>query len=142
MLIGVLAQNFSTQTPVKENYSAVAEFLTKNAKAEDIIAISPPFTVYPIEYNYHGFAKIDTIPNWDRYQFGGVPAFKDTDLQQQILKYKQVYHKLFVVLSYDQGYEKKIRMLLDKGYAFEKSYTFSDKLEVRQYVLRYDIAAK
>ena len=47
-------------------------------------------------------------------------------------------HKIWVYFRY----EKNIHTLLDKGYAFEKSYTFSDKLEVRQYILRYDIAAK
>jgi hypothetical protein len=132
-------QNISASTPVKEDYVSVAEYLSANATAKDIIVVSAPFTVYPIEYSYEGRARISTIPNWDRYTSGAIPAFDEQNMQQQIQTYKGQYKKIYVVLSYDQGYEKKIRSYMDQNYELTKVKKFSPGLELRVYVLRYDI---
>lgn len=130
-------QNISSFTPVKEDYKDVALFLSQNATPQDIIAVSAPFTIYPIEYSYTGNTKIATIPDWDRYNQPTIPAFSEQNLIKQINNYKKSYENIIVVLSYDQGYEKKIRSYLDKNYALKKIKKFSQGLEIREYILRY-----
>ncbi|MDQ3098364.1 MAG: glycosyltransferase family 39 protein [bacterium] len=134
-------QNISSATPVKEDYAGVDTYLSMNTTAKDIIAVSAPFTIYPIEYGYDGQAKIDTIPLWNRYDEtgGAIPPYSDEKLKAQIEAYKKQYKRVFIVLSYDQGYEEKIRKYMDENYEIYKTQRFSSGLEMRSYILRYDV---
>jgi uncharacterized membrane protein len=132
-------QSISEKTPVKENYSGVSTYLADTATPQDVIAVSAPFTVYPIEYSYKGITRITTIPEWDRYQEGSIPAFSQENMKIQIEQYSQNYSRIFVVLSYDQGYEDDIVDYFDGSYELLEKKDFSPELEVRVYKLRYDI---
>lgn len=61
MLSASTYQNISANTTAREDYKSVGTYLTQNATAQDIIAVSAPFTIYPIEYSYDGSAKLVTI---------------------------------------------------------------------------------
>ncbi len=130
-------QDISAANPVRENYSGVTRFLNIYASYSDIIAVTAPFTVYPIEYDYHGMARIDTIPSWNRFTNGPIPPFSKNKLVSQVDGYQQNYNHLFVIFSYDQGYENKIQTYLDDHYKLLYSKTFSYGLSVREYQLRY-----
>jgi uncharacterized membrane protein len=134
----MLYQNISSLTPVKEDYRGVSDYLEKNARPGDLIAVSAPFTIYPLEYTYNGSAKIDTIPIWDRYSNGPIPQFTEEELEKQIKKYTTQYQHLFVVFSYDQGYQKKVTAFLDTHYKRDSYVKFSPGLEVREYQLQYN----
>lgn len=138
IMLGLMVyQTTSAATPVRENYDGVSRYLEKNATPKDIIAVSAPFTLYPIEYTYRGNTRITTIPEWDRYASGAIPAFSMQELQERMQKYKKQYNKLFLVLSYDQGYEEEIRKYFD-DYQLLDSTILSPKLEIRVYKLRYE----
>lgn len=138
MMFGMLIyQNISLSTPVKENYDPLAKYLTDNSRPQDIIAISAPFTIYPIEYSYQGNSRIDTIPQWNRYNSGSIPSFSDTEMVKQVENYKGSYNRIFLVLSYDQGYEKQVRDYFDNNFELNNSIKFSPDLEMREYQLRY-----
>lgn len=130
-------QNVSAATPVKEDYKGVSDYLESNARKDDIILVSAPFTIYPIEYTYHGVNRIDTVPLWDPYEQGSIPEYSRADLDSQVKKYTKQYSHLFVVLSYDQGYQKDIVQYLDKNYKRNAWKKFSPGLEIREYQLRY-----
>lgn len=137
-ILGFLVyQNLSPSTPVKENYKGVAAYLSEQTTPADIVAISAPFTIYPIEYSYSGRARLDTIPAWNRFERGPMEAFSSETLQQRMEKYQQVYHRIFVVLSYDQGYEDELRSYMETHYHRLDQRDFSPGLEVRVYQLRY-----
>ncbi len=140
IMVGLLLyQDFTSSTPAEENYRGVANYLSQNATPGDIIAVSAPFTVYPLEYAYTGHARIDTIPNWDRYVQGPIPPFTLAGLTDQLNSYKTEYARLFLVLSYDQGYESRIRNYLDTHYQMLKEKKFANGIDLRVYRLRYDI---
>ncbi len=141
MLVFSFEQDFTSYTPVKENYKGVAEYLYKNASANDVIAVTAPFTIYPLEYSYNGITTLDTIPQWDRLQEGGIPPFNSSDLITQVDNYKKQYARLFVVYSYNQGYENKIKNYLDEHYKIEKTVNFSQGLWLRVYTLQYGVAS-
>ncbi len=130
-------QNISTATPAKEDYQGVATYLQKNAKSQDIIAVSAPFTIYPLEYTYTGNARMATIPLWNRYIEGAIPPFSQEKFIEQINKYKTNYASIYLVLSYDQGYEDKIRQYMNQNFELIQSKSFSEDLEIRRYRLRY-----
>ncbi|MBA3724437.1 MAG: glycosyltransferase family 39 protein [Candidatus Levybacteria bacterium] len=130
-------QTTSAATPVRENYQGVTNYLEQQATPRDIIAVSAPFTLYPIEYSYSGTTRITTIPEWNRYESGAIPPFSLEALDTQMQQYRTQYERIFVVLSYDQGYEDDIREYFDAYELLEKR-NLSEKLEIRTYKLRYN----
>lgn len=137
MVLLLFYQTTSAQTPVKEDYKGAAMYLQQHISTQDIIVVSSPFTIYPLEYSYSGSAAIDTIPQWDNYSAGAIPPFSEKNMQQQINKYKTQYQNMYIVLSYDQGYEKKVRNYLDTHFQLLDHKTFSPGLQIRVYKLRY-----
>ncbi|MGI8419085.1 MAG: glycosyltransferase family 39 protein [Candidatus Levyibacteriota bacterium] len=129
----------SSQTTVKEDYSGVSKYLAAKTTPSDVIGVSSPFTVYPIEYSYNGHARIDTIPQWNRFKQGDtIPAFSQGAFINQIQTYQKQYDQIYVVLSYDQGYEHTIRTYLDSHYSLTSSKTFANGIIVRSYKINYD----
>lgn len=133
----LMFQSVSADSPIKEDYVDTAHYLSQKATPQDVIAVSSPFTIYPIEYSYTGRTRIDTIPLWERYETGSIPPFSIDNLKKQLAKYKERYNNLYVVLSYDQGYQKQIQNYLDKNYKREDLRKFSEGIELRVYKLRY-----
>ena len=134
----VVIQNISNSTPVKENYEGVVRYLNTHVTPSDIVAISTPFTIYPIEYYYTGSATIVTIPLWDVYKSGSIPPYTTAKLATQMKSYASVYQDIYVVLSYDQGYEASIKKYLDTHYQRKLLKEFSPGLELREYKLLYE----
>ncbi len=128
----------SPQTPVKEDYRAAAQYLTEHAAPQDVVVLSAPFTVYPVDYYYHGPAPLKTLPDWDRYAYGAIPAFNPDTLPAQVASTTEAHQYAWVLLSYDQGYEKQVRDYLNGHYERVLDKTFSPGLELLVYKLRYD----
>lgn len=139
MIVTFLQQTVSASTPVKEDFRGVAEYLMQKAGPQDIVAVSAPFTIYPIEYYYRGPTSVKTLPLWDRYQPGGMPAFSEEQLPKDIEEIKERHHVLWIVFSYDQGYEDKIRWYLDSQFQRLEEKEFTPGLTLRAYKLRYDV---
>ncbi len=138
-LAALVYQNISVYSPIKEDYRQVADYLNQKTTPKDIIVISSPFTIYPVEYYYKGGAAMDTIPSWDRFTKGIIPPFSKEKLVSQVDNYKTQNIRIFLVLSYDQGYEKDIREYFDKSTQLLDQQRFSPGLEIRVYRLRYDV---
>jgi hypothetical protein len=138
MLVLSVQQVVSAATPVKEDYEGVTQYVSTHARAQDIIAVTAPFTVYPIEYTYSGSARIDTIPQWNRFATGAIPTFSLTKLDAQMKEYRKIYQNVYIVLSYDQGYETDIIHFMDTHYKLLQKKQFSPAVQLREYKLRYD----
>jgi hypothetical protein len=124
--------------PVKEDYRAAASYLTENTSSQDIIVASAPFTIYPIEYYYAGNARIVTQPLWDRFSQGAIPAFNKERLATETKEATRSYQRAFVILSFDQGYNKEVKDYYDSHYERIDSKQFSQGLDVYTYKIRYD----
>jgi mannosyltransferase len=131
-------QNVSAATPVKEDYKEATTFLNNSATPQDIIMVSSPFTVYPIEYYYTSPANITTIPEWDRFAHGPIPPYSESSLSKQLDNDKKIYRNVYMVLSYDQGYQNSIIKFMDTHFQLLNKKQFSPGLQVRVYRLRYD----
>jgi mannosyltransferase len=139
MLASLAVEVVSPSAPVKENYRQAVEYLQQNASEQDVIILSAPFTVYPVEYYYRGPTRIETLPMWNRYVSGAIPAFDENKLPQEVEALKSSHEEAWVLLSYDQGYEEKIRLYFENN--FERIgdvKEFSNGLKLYNYRLRYD----
>ncbi|MDE2041393.1 MAG: hypothetical protein KGI59_03380, partial [Patescibacteria group bacterium] len=138
MILMLSVEISSAATPVKEDYRAASDYVTAHASPEDVIVLSAPFTVYPFEYYYRGPDSIQTLPLWDRYATGPIPAFSETELTADVQTIKDSHQTLWLLLSYDQGYEQAIRMYFDTHYERTDNVNFSPGLNLYAYKLRYD----
>jgi len=140
LIVGVLftVQVLSPNTPVKEDYKDAVQYLEKNAGPSDVVVLAAPFTIYPVEYYYKGTAKLTTQPIWNRFESGSVPAFDPAKLEQETKANVDSYQNAWLMLSYDQGYNKDLKDYYDKHYQKVSEHKFSPGLTIYEYKTRYD----
>ncbi len=138
MLATLVSEIASPTTPVKENYQDAVAYINANVTPQDVVAVSAPFTIYPVEYYYRASAPLLTLPLWDRYAFGPIPAFAEDNLPKETETLAQGHQNVWLLLSYDQGYEEKIRIYFDTHYERIATKNFSPDLNLYIYKLRYD----
>lgn len=134
MVLALFVQITSPDISVKENYRGVINYIISQSQNTDVIAVSAPFTIYPFYYYYNGSAKLTTIPQWDLTT--AIPEFTEVNLEKQMKEFKEKNKRLYLVLSYDQGYEKKIKNYADYNFKFISEQTFSPKLNLYIYDLK------
>lgn len=138
MILMLGSEVVSPATPVKENYRDAVAYLNTRATPRDIVVVSAPFTVYPVEYYYHAPAPLETLPLWNRYAFGPIPPFTEDSLPTEVGSLASDHQTLWLLLSYNQGYEEKIRIYFDTHYQRTVMKEFSPDLVLYAYKLRYD----
>jgi mannosyltransferase len=138
MLAALIVEIVSPATPIKENYREAAAYLAATSTPQDIIILSAPFTVYPMEYYYRGPTEIATLPIWNRLAAGSIPAFDAAKLPSEVDTLKSSHERAWVLLSYDQGYEEQIRLYFEKNYQRIDYKEFSPGLKLYGYRWRYD----
>lgn len=138
MVLTLAIEIASPTTPVKENYAEASSYLNAHATAQDVIVLSAPFTVYPVQYYYRGEAPISTLPIWNQYAYGAIPAFSESTLPAQVSQLTSNSQNVFLLLSYNQGYESTIKNYFDTHYQRIYQQNFSPDLNLYVYRLRYD----
>lgn len=133
--ISLLLQIFSPYTPVKENFEDIAIYLKVKASARDVIVLSAPFTIYPFEYYYQSITSVETFPMWDRSKVSSIPPFDSSKIEEQVNIMTEGHQYMYVILSYDQGYEKEFKTYLDKNFEKVDERDFSPDLTLYQYKL-------
>ncbi len=137
MLVTLAIESVSVATPVKENYESAAQYLESHAGVQDVIAVSAPFTIYPVEYYYQGQTTLTTLPIWNQLASGAIPAFDKSKLPQEVAEISRDHNNLWLLLSYDQGYEKDIKDYFDNHYTRLYAATLSPKMNLYEYQLKY-----
>ncbi len=137
MSVMLIQQAVSAATPVKENFREATEYLNVNTDSRDVIVLSAPFTIYPVIYYYKGPAQITTLPIWDRFAFGSIPAFDPETLPASVEQIKKGHQNLWLLLSYDQGYQEELRLYFDTHFQRLGEFEFSPGLTLYKYQLRY-----
>jgi mannosyltransferase len=137
LVLGSLQQAFSSATPVKENYAGAVSYVNQHASDRDVVVISTPFTIYPIEYYYRSQAAIYTLPNWDRSSAGSIPAFNVKTLPAQVAAANANHRNVYLLLSYDQGYESTIKEYYQKHFQQLYVHTYSSDLTLYEFKIGY-----
>lgn len=138
MLITLGMEVTEPAIPVKERYAEASAYLTDHATAQDVVLLSAPFTIYPIQYYYRGPAPISTLPIWNQFAYGAIPAFNPATLPQDVASSTHNYQNAYLLLSYDQGYESEIKQYFDSHYQRLSETYFSNDLTLYVYRLRYN----
>ena len=138
MLLTFYNEIVSPQTPVKENYEQAVAYLSTHTGSQDVIVLSAPFTIFPVDYYYHGTANLQTLPYWDIYETGSIPPYSYSEMVTQATGLQQTYTVAWLLLSYDQGYNENVRLYFDTHFQRLDHENFSPGLDLYEYKLRYD----
>lgn len=138
MLLTLVTQLQKADTPVKENYRQAAEYLSGQTKPKDIVLVSAPFIIYPVEYYYRGAAGLSTMPVWDRFKSGPIPPFNPEQIAKEMAEIGKSHEKAYLLLGYDQGYEDDLKNYFDSHYQKLEEKNFSAGLNLYVYKLRYE----
>ncbi|PIR82336.1 hypothetical protein COU20_02840 [Candidatus Kaiserbacteria bacterium CG10_big_fil_rev_8_21_14_0_10_59_10] len=138
LMLIALAASALRGASVEEEYRAASAYLAQHAQAHDVIILSPPFTLYPVEYYYRGLAPITTLPQWDRYVAGPIPSFSAETLEEDVAALTESYERVWIVLSFDQGYEEDLRLYFEENYHRIERLDFPSDITILLYRLRYD----
>lgn len=138
MLVTLAVEITSPLTPVKEDYAAAVGFINAHATAQDAVLLSAPFTIYPVQYYYHSPAMLSTLPVWNQYASGPIPAFSEEALPAEVASTTASDQNAYLLLSYNQGYEQDIKRYFDLHYQRLYAHTYSHDLSLYVYRLRYN----
>jgi mannosyltransferase len=138
LLISIALVSYNPNTPTKENYQTVATYLDTHANPQDVVIASAPFTIYPLEYYYQGPSSISTLPMWNQYVTGPIPPFNIQTFPTEVQAVVGSHQRAWLLLSYDQGYEKTIRDYFDNHYERLELIQISPGMTLGLYKLRYD----
>lgn len=138
MQIALFVQALSPSIQANEDYRSAASYLEQRVEADDLVVVSAPFTRYPMEHYYDGEARLATFPMWERYlELPAIPPYEEEDLAAATEEWKERYTTLYVLTSYDQGYEESLRLYLDHHVERIDHQAFSPGLNLYVYRLRY-----
>jgi len=108
MLLALARQSFQPNLAIKQDYRGLSQYLSSKVGSNDVIIVSSPFVVFPIEYYYNGPARMNTVPAWDRSDARAIPVFDETTMEEEVVKLLNGRNTCWLVLSCDQGYERAI----------------------------------
>lgn len=134
-VLGTVVQAANPDTPVDEDYRAAAQLVEDSATPQDVVVLSSSFTVYPFEYYYDGAARTATLPLWDRE--GSAPGFDPAQLPGQVASLSEGHQYVYLLLSYDQGYEEDVFQYFQQNFEQTASYEPSPGLRLLVYRVGY-----
>lgn len=138
MQASLFYEALSSTVSANEDYRDATSFIQSTIRSDDLLVLSAPFTRFPMEYYYRGSARLSTFPEWERYRdLQGIPPYDEANLARSLEQWKGTYTNLYVLTSYDQGYESSLRLYLDTHAQRIETREFSPKLTLLIYRLRY-----
>ncbi len=138
MVLTLFDQTISANLAIKEDFRTAADYLNRETNLRDVIIISPPFTIYPLEYYYRGPATITTLPKWNRFASGAIPEFSEEKMAGEIKGLKSTYDKGWLLLSYDQGYEQEVKFYFDTNFERLETHELSPGITLHAYRFNYN----
>jgi mannosyltransferase len=136
-ITGTVVEAANPETPVEEDYRTAAA-LAEQATPSDLVVISSPFTVYPFEYYYDGAARVTTLPVWNRQL--AQPSFDPATLPAVVDSLTAGHQYVYLLLSYDQGYEETIYQYFAGHFEQTAAYSPSPGLRLLVYRVGYSQA--
>jgi len=127
----------SPSTPLKEHYKEAVDAINAQVQPQDLVVISTPFTIYPVEYYYTGSAQIDTLPHWNRTSAQNIPPFSAKTLPAQVAAQNAHHRYIYLLLSQDQGYENTIKHYYLTHFKQLSKTSYSNDLTLYVYKVGY-----
>ncbi|MFZ5424980.1 MAG: glycosyltransferase family 39 protein [Patescibacteria group bacterium] len=136
MLISLHNQRTSSYNPKVEDYRAATQYINENASPRDLVLLSPPYNIYPVQYYYSSKARMVTIPFWDRRK-SGIPAATAETIEKDTEFLRQGHQKMYLLISEDLENAALVRNYFDNHFTKLEKKQFSKYLWVHVYQAEY-----
>ncbi len=142
ILLGALGaslanQYTSSEIAVKENYREAVNYISENTNPRDIVALAPPYMIYPLQYYYRGPAKITSFPIWDKRK-GAIPDFTPKRLAEDTQIIKTGHRRIFLFMAEDLKGGLDAKNYLDSKFTKLEKKQFSKTLWLNVYQSEYE----
>lgn len=136
VVLSLYNQTFHPDNPVREDYRAASQYINENAEMRDIVLVSPPFNIYPVQYYYTGLARVVTMPIWDE-RTGSIPQVSEERLDRDVKSVKPGHRRMFVLISSNLEGMDVVQEYFDMRYTKLDKQEFSKDLWVHVYQAEY-----
>lgn len=129
-------QYLSRDIAVKENYREAAIYISNQTTPRDIIALAPPYLIYPFQYYYRGPAQLVSLPIWDKRK-GAIPEISPERLAEDTQTIKSSHSRIFLFIADNLEGSLEVKEYLDNKFAKLEKKQFSKTLWVNVYQAEY-----
>lgn len=136
LFLSSIYQYINEDNDYHENYRGVKEYLDKHVTRDDIVAVAPAYTIYPMQYYYNGSAKMVTLPLWDKKK-GAIPETTTENLDKDIKAVSVAYNKLYFVATTNLSDANEVKMYLDSRFKKTEKVQISKNIVVNVYDISY-----
>ncbi|MBI4129051.1 MAG: LysM peptidoglycan-binding domain-containing protein [Parcubacteria group bacterium] len=136
----LLNQYTNPNNPAKEDYRAAAVYASREANPRDIIALSPPYSIYPFQYYYRGEARVTTLPIWDKKK-GAIPVLTPERLSNDSEIIQRSHKRLFLLVTTNLEGSVAAKDFFDKHLTKLEKRQFSNNVWLHVYQSEYETPA-
>lgn len=136
LVVSSISQYVNNNNDYHEDYRGAKEYLYKKVTINDIVAVAPAYTIYPMQYYYNGKAKMVTLPLWDKKK-GAIPILNEQNLEKDI-KTISIGHKiLYLVVTTNLSDSNEVKEFLDGRFKKIEKIQISKNIQVNAYDIKY-----
>jgi mannosyltransferase len=112
------------------------QFVQSNATSRDVVVVSPPYTLFPVQYYYSGNSKVLSMPIWDRTELL-LPEATPERLKADSTYIQQGHRRIYLIVTLDLDEGHDVKQYLDHNYTKLDQVQFSKHLWVEVYQAEY-----
>ncbi|TSC90760.1 MAG: Uncharacterized protein G01um10142_251 [Parcubacteria group bacterium Gr01-1014_2] len=133
---GLVNQSASPDIVVKEDYREATNYLSEKTNPRDIVALAPPYMIYPLQYYYRGLAQITSVPIWDKRK-GAIPDITPERLAEDTQTIKGGHQRIFLFIADNLKGGLEAKEYLDNKFTKLEKIQFSETLWLNVYQAEY-----
>jgi mannosyltransferase len=124
-----------------ESYREAVAYVNENVKINDVVAVSPPYTVFPVQYYYTNLnVPLTTLPVWDRTELN-LPEPSEDRISSDVKSFQEIHPKVFIISTTNLAGGKEVLDYMDHHYKKTDEKVLSPDVVLSVYQLKYNQSA-
>jgi mannosyltransferase len=136
LMLSLYNQRVSDEVPPKENYREAVRYVNEETNSRDIVVVSPPYTLFPVQYYYQSPTKLTTMPIWDKSELN-LPQVTPERLKDDSTLIQEGHRRIFLIATLDLTGGYSVQEYLDLSYTRLERRQFSKFIWVSVYQAEY-----
>lgn len=136
LLFTLQTQQFHPDSPAKENYRDIANYIGTEVTPRDVVVLAPPYLIYPFQYYYTGQAHTTSMPIWNKRE-GAIPVITPELLARDAEIIKGSRKRIFLIVGSDLVGANEAKDYFDSNLTKIDKKQFSKNLWLHIYQAEY-----
>ncbi len=134
--VSLVNQYVSAENPAKEDYREAARYISETVTPRDVVALAPPYVVYPFQYYYRGMAQVTSMPIWDKRK-GAIPLATRERIEADAEIVKGHHKRIFLFMADNLEGATEVKDYFDSNLRKLEKRQFSRTLWLHVYQAEY-----